>query len=631
MLGFLRLHSSGSAYSRCTKIERVAVSAAVFATVFVSYTLQAQEVVTLDITAFGATPDSGQDAGPAVKAAITKARDIEKPVTIRFPKGRYDFFKASATKVHHPVTAVHQQWDHVTPFYLTDLRDITIDGGGSFFMMHGRMTPVILYRCERVKLVDFAIDQEFPTVQEAMVAAVGDGVVDLRVHPDTRYELGGDGKPVWLDADGRRSEQPNVWNQYDPVSNTFRGGGNPFAKATRVEEIQPSLLRCHLRDTRGYQKGASLQWRWHIRNQQGSIILESRDVVLDRVKLHTTNGLGILAQLSHNLTLENVQVEPRKESERTAASFADCFQAYGCTGNILVDECRFDRAHDDAINIYNYLLHIEKKESPRTLLLRFPSVEQCGFNVFFPGEQIGYRHHEELLLKGTNVVVSSELVDKMTIRLTVRDDLPEDMSMFHIENLARIPAKTVIRNNYFGCFATRAILMNTSRKTLIEGNTFHRIPMSTILAKTPDGNYWLQNYIDGLMIRNNTFIECHGYENAKFTPGSGIINFNLETRTVVPDQFPHRNVDIVGNRFVNEQVDATAVRVRGVKGLRIKDNTFERAGRPTHLATVFGCADVQLDGNRISGQEGKASILYGQMEPEEIKATPDTQWILEAK
>lgn len=608
-------------------MELFVVLAAVFAAVFASGVLRAREMVTLDITDFGVKPDSGQDACAAVNAALATAREIGSPVTIRFPMGRYDFFKASAAKAHHPVTAVHQQWDHVTPFYLKELKDITIDGGGSLFMMNGRMTPLILYRCERINLLDFAIDQRFPTVQEALVEDVREGEVDLRVHPDTRYVLGTNGKPIWLDADGQTSEQPNVWKLYDPVSNTFCGHGNPFAKATKVEEIKPSLLRCHTKNSHSYRKGASYQWRWHIRNQQGSIILESRDILLERVKLHTSNGLGILAQLSHNLTLRNVQIEPRKGSGRTAASFADCFQVYGCTGNILVDGCRFDRAHDDAINIYNYLLHIAKKETPRTLLLRFPSEEQCGFNVFFPGEQIGYRHRDALLLKGTNVIASSELVDKMTIRVTVRDDLPEDMSLYLIENLTRIPEETIIRNSYFGCFATRAILMNTSRETLIEGNTFHRIPMSAILAKTPDGAYWLQNFIDGLTIRNNTFIECAGSESTSFTPGTGIINFNLETRTVIPGRFPHHNVTIAGNRFVNKSVAATAVKARGINGLGIKGNTFESSSPSSQLVTLFGCAEVQVDGNTISGHDGKGTILYGQMIRGEVKATLETQWI----
>ena len=373
------------------------------------------------------------------------------------------------------------------------------------------------------------------------------------------------------------------------------------------------------------------QWRWHIRNQQGSIILESRDVLLERVKLHTTNGLGILTQLSHNVTLKNVAVEPRKETERTAASFSDCFHVYGCTGNILVDNCRFVSAQDDPINVYNYLLHIVKKESPRTLLLRFPSIEQCGFNVFFPGEKVGFRHRSELLLKGTNTVASGELVDKMTIRITLKEDLPDDLSNFHIENLTRMPNKVVIRNSLFKRVPTRGILMNTSRESLIEGNTFHRLPMSAILAKTPDGGYWLQNHINGMTIKNNTFIECEGREGTHFTPGTGIIYFNLETDEVIPGQFPHHKVSIVGNRFINESVTATAVKARGISGLAIRENTFRTPAESAHLVTLFACGDVRIEGNTLSTPNEKGSILYGQMKEDEIKAAPATQWVLRSK
>jgi hypothetical protein len=592
-------------------------------TVFLGGALHAKEAVVLDITKFGARPDSGKDAGPAVKAALAKARMLGKPVTIRFPKGQYDFFKTSATKIHHPVTSCHRQWDHVTPFYLNDLRDITIDGGGSLFMMHGRMTPLILYRCERVKLVDFAIDQEFPSVQEARIIAVGDGVVDLRIHPDTRYVLGDDGKPLWLDADGQRSAQPNYWRQFDPEIKTYRGYQHKsiFKLATSVEEIQPSLLRCHLQsDTRGYIKGASIQWRHSIRNQQGVIILESRDVALNRVNLHATNGLGILSQLSHNLSFKNVNVEPRKESGRTAARHSDCFHACGCTGHMLIDECRFDRAHDDAMNIFNYIMHIKKKESRRTLLLRFPCSPLSGFNVFFPGEQIGYRHREELLLKGRNTVVSSELVDVNTVRITLKNDLPEDVSDFHIENLTRIPARTVIRNSYFGGVTTRGILMNTSRETVIEGNTFYRIRMSAILAKTPDGPWWLQNYINGLTIRDNRFVEC-----------GDSIRIVVQTQVVVPGEFPHHNVEIVGNCFERKKKNIAEVNVQGVKGLYVKKNIFETNKSFPHLVTVIGCADVQLDGNKISTRKEKATVLYSKMKSDEIKVDSGIRWVLQSK
>jgi hypothetical protein len=279
--------------------------------------------MTLDITDFGAVPDSGEDACAAVKTALARAAEVDGPVTIRFPKGRYDFFKETATRVHLPITAVHREWDHVTPMYGKDLDDLTIDGDGSLFLMHGRMTPMVWHRCERITVKDLAMDQRYPTVQEAKVVAQKEKTVDFRVHPDTRYQLGEDGRPVWLDADGEVSEQPNVWVGFNARNNTYNGagGGNVFKDASKLEELEPGLLRCHFDHAWRFKVGDSLQWRWHIRNQQGMIFVECRDVLLQRVKLHASNGLGMIAQLCHNVAMEEVHFEPLHHWTRCARHF----------------------------------------------------------------------------------------------------------------------------------------------------------------------------------------------------------------------------------------------------------------------------------------------------------------------
>lgn len=70
------------------------------------------------------------------------------------------------------------------------------------------------------------------------------------------------------------------------------------------------------------------------------------------------------------------------------------------------------------------------------------------------------------------------------------------------------------------------------------------------------------------------------------------------------------------------------VKARGINGLAIGDNTFENSFPSSRLVTLFGCADVRISGNTISGPDGKGTILYGQMNPMEIKAIPDPRWIL---
>ncbi len=111
-------------------------------------------------------------------------------------------------------------------------------------------------------------------------------------------------------------------------------------------------------------------------------------------------------------------------------------------------------------------------------------------------------------------------------------------------------------------------------------------------------------------------------EDTRFTPGTGVMSFNLQTRTVVPGQYPHRNVNIVGNRFINNEVHATAIKASGISGLNITGNTCETNWDQPHLVTVFGCENVKIAGNTRKTATQKARILYGQMDEDEIDAAP---------
>jgi hypothetical protein len=87
------------------------------------------DLQTLSVTSFGAIPDDGQDDLPAVQAALERASGAGRASVLSFPPGRDDFFKETATKVRYPVTAVHLQWDLVTPFHLNGSKQLTIDSG----------------------------------------------------------------------------------------------------------------------------------------------------------------------------------------------------------------------------------------------------------------------------------------------------------------------------------------------------------------------------------------------------------------------------------------------------------------------------------------------------------------------
>ena len=162
--------------------------------------LSAQTPTVIKVSDFGAIPDDGKDDTPAIRAALDKIRNIIGETTLFFARGEYDFFAASAFRAHYPVTVVHKQWDFVTPFHLNGLKDLVIDGGGSTFVMHGRMTPFVLNACKNVKVMRLSIEHERPSVFELKVVAKRNGEIEYEAIANDHFIIE-DNRVVWLDAD----------------------------------------------------------------------------------------------------------------------------------------------------------------------------------------------------------------------------------------------------------------------------------------------------------------------------------------------------------------------------------------------------------------------------------------------
>ena len=81
----------------------------------------------------------------------------EPDVTLVFPKGQYDFYPENAVEVHRAVSN-HDNSLKRMAFPLLNCKNVTIDGGGSTFMFHGRISPFVLDGTDGATLKDFSID-----------------------------------------------------------------------------------------------------------------------------------------------------------------------------------------------------------------------------------------------------------------------------------------------------------------------------------------------------------------------------------------------------------------------------------------------------------------------------------------
>ena len=555
----------------------------------------------LNISDFGAIPNDGKDDTPAVKKALEEIRKTNKKTALFFDCGRYDFFSISASTVHYPVTAVHKQWDFVTPFHLDKLKDMIIDGGGSTFMMHGRMTPFVINACKNINITRLSIGQERPSVFELRVVSKKDHEIDFEVIGNDQFVLE-DHRIVWLDADDKR-QIPNVFQYYDPLKDITQRCPDPLKDATLIKRLDKNRIRVNyvpgselLKDIRS---GEVFQFRFDIRNQSGVVVYESQKISFDHLNVYSWNGLGFVCQFSRDLSFNRLLMEPNPSSGRTNAGFADAIHIFACQGDILIENSHFAGLHDDHIITYGQMMKVTRINSPGMLEAVFPFNETEGFRNFRKGDRIVFHNPNTLEAETEGTVVDSKLLDDKTLRISLDADIPEIYQSYWIENLTWIPEKVIIRGNYFGRVPTRSILMYVAHDAVIENNIFHRIPMATILMKCPDQQRGLQNHVENLKVLNNVFYECEGT----------LINSYPQVRELSEDAHLYGALEVKDNLIIMHEKTPPFIDIRGFSRVNVGQNIIELVKPHDTLAFFSDCKEIQLSPQLILGVHDTPKVL----------------------
>ena len=545
---------------------------------------QTREVI--NVSDYGAVPDDGKDDTPAIRAALDEIRNIDKKTTLSFATGTYDFFAASASKANYPVTAVHKQWDFVTPFHLNGLDDLTIDGGGSTFVMHGRMTPFVLNACKNMKIMRLSIEHERPSVFELKVVAKGKGEIEYEAIANDQFIIE-DNRVVWLDADDKQ-QIPDVCQYYDPVKDITKRCQDPLNNATLITSPGKNRIRVRYEPEislhEKIQPGVVFQFRYAIREQSGAVVYDCERITFEKLNVYSWNGLGFVCQFCRDLTFRNMRMEPEPGSKRSNAGFADAIQVFASQGEVLIENNRFNGLHDDHIIVYGQMMKVANVESQRMLEAVFTCNETEGFLNFRKGDHLVLRNPGTLEAAGDFRVEDSRLLDDKTMRIWIDGDITDDHQDYWIENQTWIPDKVTIRGNYFGRVPTRSILMYVARESFIENNTFHRIPMETILMRCPDGRYAIQNHVEKLTIRNNVFYECE----------SALINSNPQVQDLSLNAGLYGTVDVMDNLVIMREKMPFFLDLRGFSKVNVGVNRIELEKPHRKLFNFRDCQEINL-------------------------------------
>ena len=158
-----------------------------------------EEGTVIDVTDFGADPSGQEDSAVPIQKAIEAAKEVDGPVTIYFPKGEYNIWPDDAITrriyISNSTTPSNTELEEnsirTIGILLEDMQDVTLDGGGSKLIFHGKMMSFAVIDCENVKIQNLTYDFARPYVIDLTVEAVTEDTATVYI-PDC-YEYAIDG------------------------------------------------------------------------------------------------------------------------------------------------------------------------------------------------------------------------------------------------------------------------------------------------------------------------------------------------------------------------------------------------------------------------------------------------------
>ncbi len=564
----------------------------------------------ISVADLGLLPSPEQNATPVFQRAIDKLVEAGGG-TLTVPKGTYHFQVDGARVVTDGLYVSNNQDDFPkwVAMTLDGAKNITIEGNGSEFLFHHRMTAFHLENAENITFNNFSIDYTQPIHTDSTLIARDSDSFILQFVPGVKYQIDEQGKFSFV-IDG---ELVDVWGSYVFEGKTGRSkyqiaerGSFPKLSKCKAVEVTPGTVKFEGHPHKDIQIGDRITQRHNNRNHVTFFIHQSKDTTLEKITIHHACAMGVLGQRSENITIDNFRMAPKDGTEYISTAMADATHFSGCKGLIKVTNSYFQGMLDDAINVHGTSLRVVEIPDRRTIVAKFMHAQSKGFPIASPGDEIRLIENRTLLPLDAKFhrVAKAEALDVEHVRITFDADLPDDLKVNHaIENVTWTPevlfADNTVCNN-----RARGALFNTPRKCIVENNYIRTAGSGILIAG--DANGWFESGAVGefgpTIIRNNTFDNCL---TNMFQFCRALISIDPEIPEPSKTQAYHRDIHIENNHF--KVFDAPLVFARSVDGLTITGNTFEhtenfKPWHPNKSAFFFeACWNISIKDNKIIG------------------------------
>ncbi len=529
---------------------------------------------TLLITDFGGAA-GGPDCTPAVIKALESARN-GKNTTLVFPKGTYHFYPDFGKERYMFVSNNDPGLKRII-FPLLQMDNLTIDGQGSEFIFHGMVNPFAIEHSKNIFLKNFSIDFQRPFHSEAIISSVGEGYLDVEIPAEFPYRIQNGllqftdqgspsgilaySRPVQVYEYRRLLEFDTEKRETAFMARDYSVAGTPMI-AESLGGRNVRLFDSRIRAT----PGNTLVFHPSGRHYPGFIVSDSEDVVFERVIIHNTGGMGIIAQRTRNVTVSHCQVTP--SGGRMVSATADATHFVNCTGEIILAHNLFENQKDDATNIHGIYLQIVDQPASNEIVVKLVHNQQFGFDFIRKGVELEFVRGKSLIPYAKARAKEAERINMEYTRVVFHEDLPGNIEIGDAVAEIRDYPKVHIHDNIIRNNRARGMLLNCRGETIVENNYFHA-PGAAILFEG-DAHFWFeQGGVSNCIIRNNTFDNC-----MFGVWGKAVI----DVKAGIHEDFEHsrynKNITITGNTFRIFD-DASLLNVYCVDGLLWKDNIIE--------------------------------------------------------
>lgn len=536
-----------------------------------------------DLSGYGLKPDTGENASPLIAKALQEiAAEVNfDTVRILLPKGRYDFYPEGASKREYFISNHDQDNPKLVGLAFENMKNVIFDGQGSELVFHGRMLPVSLVGSENCTLKNFSIDFANPHISQVKVLendTVG-GLITYEVAPWVEYEI----------RDSNFVAKGEGWEHVPAWGIAFEGDTKRLVYTTsdisvgskHVAEIASRKILAPWKNKK-LIPGTVVVFRGYGRPTPGVFMYHDTNTTLENIQVHYAEGMGLLAQMSENITLDKFSVCLRgKDDPRYFTTQADATHFSGCKGLIRSVGGLYEGMMDDAINVHGTYLKVQKRIDDKTLVGEYMHGQSYGFEWGRPGDAVQFIESKTMEVLGEqNKVAAIETADKpdghgvKQFRITFEkpvDPAISEVGTYGIENQEWTPevyfADNVIRNN-----RARGSLFSTPKKTVVEKNVFDHTSGTAILL-CGDCNGWFETgACHDVQIRNNKFINA-------LTNQFQFTNAVISIYPEIPDlksqkRYFHSGIVIEDNEF--ETFDMPILYAKSVDGLVFRNNVIRQ-------------------------------------------------------